>query len=150
MKRKEKDSDALEVEEATVLVEREHVLEEKDVSPSRTPMRGKKKNETISVSPLSESVEGGFLGSGTKPLSAEKKKSFGDKLDKETQKLKSCTDASKGAIPRKPSHVGSGVKPETLETSSSSDDEDQVLLVAAKPVFQGNRKKPRTLRGKKK
>lgn len=150
MKRKEKDSDALEVEEATVLVEKEHVLEEKDVSPSRTPMRGKKKNETISVSPPSESVEGGFLGSGTKPLSAENKKSFGDNLDKETQKLKSCTDASKGTISRKPSNVGSGVKPETLETSSSSDDEDQVLLVAAKPVFQGNRKKPRTLRGKKK
>ncbi|XP_040281181.1 DNA repair protein complementing XP-G cells [Bufo bufo] len=156
MKRKEKDSDVLEVEEATVLMEKEYALgDKKNAKPKRNPQKGKKKKETKldsppSESPPSESVVGGFLGSGTKSLSPKNEKSFGDDLDRKTQKLNSCTDLCKGTKPSKPGNVGSGGKTETLETSSSSDDEDKVVQVAAKPVFQRNSKIPKTLRGRKK
>ncbi|XP_075708576.1 DNA excision repair protein ERCC-5 [Rhinoderma darwinii] len=152
MKRKEKGSEVLEVEEATALMEKEYALvDKKNVKPGRNPQKGKKKNETKSDSPPSESAEGGFLGSETKSLAPKNERSFDDELDRDKQKFNRCTDADKGTKPSNLSNVVSGVKTETLETSSSSDDEDQVVLVAAKPVFQGNRRKPRgTPRGKKK
>ncbi|XP_066436164.1 DNA excision repair protein ERCC-5 [Eleutherodactylus coqui] len=148
MKRKEKESDALEIEESTVLMEKECALgEKKNTKPRR---KGKKKNETNVDSPLSKNVEGGFLGSESKPLSPRNDRSFGDDLDREAQKLNSCTSTYEGTKPGKSSSsVGSDVKTATIETSSSSDDEDKVVLVAAKPVFQSNKRKPRTLRGKR-
>ncbi|XP_069826834.1 DNA excision repair protein ERCC-5 [Dendropsophus ebraccatus] len=141
MKRKERDIEALEVEEATGLMEEEYALVEK----KNANQKGKKK---VLDSPPSENVEGGFLGPRGKSLSPKNEKSFGD--GKDTQECNRCTDTYKATKPSKPSNVGSSVKPETLETSSSSDNEDAVVLVAAKPVFQGNRRKPRTLRGRRK
>ncbi|XP_073520326.1 DNA excision repair protein ERCC-5 [Phyllobates terribilis] len=148
MKRKEKDSEVLEVEEATILMEKEYAHRDvKNTKPSGTPQKGEKKNDTKLDSPAAENVEGGFLGSGTKPLSSKDEESFED-LDRDTQKLKRCTDTCKEAQPSTPSKVDSSVK--TLETSSSSDDEDQVVMVAAKPVFKCNRRKPIMPRSKKK
>ncbi|XP_073425582.1 DNA excision repair protein ERCC-5 isoform X2 [Dendrobates tinctorius] len=144
MKRKEKDNEALEVEEATMLMENEYAKQ------CRTPQKEKKKNEPKLDSPASENVDGGFLGFGTKPMSSKDEKSLSEDLDKDTQKLKSCTDTCKEASPSKPSKVDLSVKTETLETSSSSDDEDQVVMVAAKPVFKCNRRKPTIFRRKKK
>ncbi|XP_056411671.1 DNA excision repair protein ERCC-5 [Hyla sarda] len=150
MKRKERDNEALEVEEATGLMAEEVALEDKkNTNLSRNRQKGKKKNEKKLESPPSESVEGGFLGSGAKPLSPKNEKSFGDNLEKDTQKLNSCTNSYKQTKPSKSSQVVSSVKTETLETSSSSDDEDKVVLVAAKPVFQGKKRKPRTLKGQR-
>ncbi|KAG8586464.1 hypothetical protein GDO81_005386 [Engystomops pustulosus] len=136
MKRKEKEGDTQEVEAATELMEKEFALgDRKNAKPGKSFQRGKKKNETNN-SPPPDSMEGGFLGSRL--------------TEKETQKLNSGTDLQKLSEPRTSSTAGSGIKTEALETSSSSDDEDQVVLVAAKPVFQGNRRKPRAARGKKK
>ncbi|XP_075192803.1 DNA excision repair protein ERCC-5 [Anomaloglossus baeobatrachus] len=151
MKRKEKDSEALDVEEATMLIEKEYAHGDvKKAKQSRKPQKGKKKTETKLDSPSSENVEGGFLGSGTKPLSPKDEKSFVEELDSDAQKLKSCTDTCKGVKPSKSSKDDSSVKTETLETSSSSDDEDNQVMVAAKPVFKGNKSKPKIQRRKKK
>ncbi|XP_069614060.1 DNA excision repair protein ERCC-5 [Ranitomeya imitator] len=151
MKRKEKDSEALEVEEATMLMENEYGYRDViNAMQCRTPQKGKKKNEQKLDSPAPEKADGGFLGFGTKPLSSKDEKSLGEDLDRDTQKLKSCTDTCKEVSPSKPSKADSSVKTETLETSSSSDDDDQVVMVAAKPVFKCNRRKPTILRSKKK
>lgn len=149
MKRKEKDSEAIEIEESTVLMEKEYACGDKKNTKPRNPQKGKKRNETNVDSPLPENVEGGFLGSGSKPLSPNNEKSFVGDLDRDTQKLNSYKGTCKEPKPKQASSVDSSTKAETLETSSSSDDDDKIVLVAAKPVFQGNKRKPRTLRGKR-
>ncbi|XP_075056075.1 DNA excision repair protein ERCC-5 [Mixophyes fleayi] len=140
MKRKERENETMEVEEATALLEKEYAHgDRKGAKSSRKSQKGRKKNEPKLDSLDSASVEGGFFDIEVKALSPTNVMSFND------SDTNTCTESYKGTTFSKDSNITTQV-----ETSSSSEDEEKVVLVTAKPVFQGNKRKPRTMRGRKK
>lgn len=145
MKRKEKDSVTAEVEEATALIEKDDGNQKGAKSIKRrkkTPSR-KKDSKTEPESPAKVCVEGGFIGSSVRPLSSYN----------ENSSTGSDSDANTGTTSKnrsKTSTVAPIIEADKMETSSSSENEEKVVLVTAKPVFQGKNKKSRTVRGRKK
>ncbi|XP_063806834.1 DNA excision repair protein ERCC-5 [Pseudophryne corroboree] len=144
MKRKERDNETMEIEEASALMEKEYAHgDQKGAKSNRKSQKGRKKNGSKLDSDNSVGVEGGFLGAEVKALSPAKNEGFLTDSDTGAEDAHTCTNISKARNVTKP------VKTDKMQTSSSSDDEEKVL-VSAKPVFQGNKKKPRTQRGRKK
>lgn len=145
MKRKEKDSVTAEVEEATALIEKDDGNQKgaKSIKRRKKTASRKKDSKTEPESPAKVCVEGGFIGSSVRPLS-----SYNENLS-----TGSDSDAYTGTTSKnrsKTSTVAPIIEADKMETSSSSENEEKVVLVTAKPVFQGKNKKSRTVRGRKK
>ncbi|XP_040192115.1 DNA repair protein complementing XP-G cells isoform X2 [Rana temporaria] len=148
MKRKEKDSVTAEVEEATAVIEKDDGNQTGPKSSKRrkkTPSK-KRDDKAEPESPDKVCVEGGFIGSSVRPLSSYNENSFTGS-DSETN---TGTISKKGSKTSKASTAAPIIKADKMETSSSSENEEKVVLVTAKPVFQGKNKKSRTARGRKK
>ncbi|XP_068124103.1 DNA excision repair protein ERCC-5 [Hyperolius riggenbachi] len=152
MKRKEKDSNAAEVEEATTLMEQENSHGDHKGSKanrnSKKSQRGKKKNKAETVSSAAVYVEGGFISPANKTFASPEKKT---PIDSDGDRKDTNTGAGKQKGPNT-SRDGSANVPVTagkVETSSSSEDEEMFVQVSAKPVFQGNKRKPRSSRGRR-
>nr|DBA33115.1 TPA: hypothetical protein GDO54_000845 [Pyxicephalus adspersus] len=146
MKRKEKDIETAEVEEASALLEKDDGNQKgaKSRKSGTKTQRRKNKNEAEPGSPHNVSVEGGFIGSRIKLLPPNKNSSSGSDSDSNctnTDEKRPKTSKSNTPVPPVKTHKG--------ETSSSSENEDKVVLVTAKPVFQGKNRKARTARGRK-
>ncbi|XP_018432104.1 PREDICTED: DNA repair protein complementing XP-G cells homolog [Nanorana parkeri] len=148
MKRKEKDSETAEVEEATALLEKDDGNQKGAKScKSGKKKLSKKMNEAEPESPNTVCVEGGFIGSGLRPMSPDNKNSStSSDSDSEANSDARC---NRGPKTSKDSMAAPLLKRDNVETSSSSENEEKVVLVTAKPVFQGKNKKPRTVRGRK-
>lgn len=148
MKRKEKDSVNAEVEEATAFIEKDDGNQTGPISSKRRKKTPSKKRDDKAEleSPDKVCVEGGFIGSSVRPLSSYNENSFTGS-DSETN---TGTISKKGSKTSKASTAAPIIKADKMETSSSSENEEKVVLVTAKPVFQGKNKKSRTARGRKK
>ncbi|XP_053563772.1 DNA excision repair protein ERCC-5 [Bombina bombina] len=148
MKRKLKEGEAAEVEEATALMEEEECAARKQRKRGKSKPEkssgGKKKMAVKMVQENKTTVneEGGFIEGKNKAPSLNKSSSNGPESEAEdATSLTNLTKISKELRNKKDELSGS---------SSSSDDEVKAVLVTAKPVFQGSKRKPRNVKGKKK
>ncbi|XP_063316062.1 DNA excision repair protein ERCC-5 isoform X2 [Pelobates fuscus] len=150
LKRKEKEGEAGEVEEATEMMEKEFATQEKTHGKKTQKENaksnlGKRKLAKEKIEHTS-GVEGGFIDSGMKALSPNK---FSvEKLDSDADCTSTCEEMDKdstGGV-----HVLSPRLAIKVRSSSSSDDEENTVMVTARPVFQGNPKKSKTVKKRKK
>uniref|UniRef100_A0A8C5LMA7 XPG-I domain-containing protein n=1 Tax=Leptobrachium leishanense TaxID=445787 RepID=A0A8C5LMA7_9ANUR len=146
MKRKEKEGEAEDIEEATALMEKE--FEAQDLAEGNTLKAGYSKSklgkrkmpkEQFTGKTDHTHAEGGFLGSGMKPVSTDKVS--GSDMDDLNTTAK---------IFKESESCGSHSRAAGEHGSSSSSDEEKTVLVTAKPVFQGNQRKSRIQKAKNK
>ncbi|KAM4795549.1 DNA excision repair protein ERCC-5 homolog [Rhinophrynus dorsalis] len=154
MKRKEREGEAAEVEEASALMESECAPSwgRKGQKTNTGKSQGGKRKRAAKVSQGDMDTmpaEGGFISSGIKALSPRKSSSY--ESGSEQEDLSANIRGDQGKKTNKSGNVSSQ-KEKNSGSSSSSGDEDRTVLVTAKPIFQGKKTKPRprVLKGRKK
>ncbi|KAM8977474.1 DNA excision repair protein ERCC-5 homolog [Pelodytes ibericus] len=151
LKRKEKDGEAEDVEEATALMENEFAAKEDEKDGSLQTEDAKclvgKRKRARKPKPEESDIpcaEGGFIGSSGSVLSPNKPSPEESDSDGKDTCTKVFKESKTGEDVLRSMEAG------CLRSSSSSDDEDKTVLVTARPLFQGNQRKPKITKGRKK
>ncbi|XP_053311282.1 DNA excision repair protein ERCC-5 [Spea bombifrons] len=142
LKRKEKEGDALEVEDATQLMEKEFAIEkatesQKSHTDNAKAQSAKRKRSTKQLQEKSDPIssQGGFIGGGISAFHSA------EESDSDSQHSSPKIGGDQKVLNQKVAKKS--------RSSSSSDEEENTVLVTARPVFQGKRKS-KALKGRKK